>query len=289
MSVVQITETLKDLNTYVAGIEARRKKRAEDLRVPDGWLSLTGLFELKEGEQTIGSNATSDAVLPASAPAHLGTLALHDKKVTLHLALSPAVETAVTVDGVSVLAGAQIALADNQDGAATPTLVRLGSVSFFVHKYGDHYAIRVKDSQNPAIQEFAGFTWFEVKPDYRVRGRFVPHSAPQKVEVNTTVNTIAKYQSPGVVEFELHGQPLSLLVTSRHGNKLSIILRDATSGKQTYPAVRFLTVEVDADNNVDVDFNMAYNPPCALTPYATCPLPPRENILPVAIEAGEQY
>ena len=286
MSVVQITE---DLNEYVAGIEARRKKRAEDLRVPDGWLSLTGLFELKEGEQTIGSSEASDAQLPWSAPDHLGTLTLHATKVTLHLAPSVAIETLVTVDGVPVQAGAQIALADNQDGAASPTLVRLGSVSFFVHKYGDHYAIRVKDSQNPAIQEFAGFTWFEVKPDYRVRGRFVPHSAPQRVEVSTTVNTIAEYQSPGVLEFELHGQPLSLLVTSRSGNKLSIILRDATSGKQTYPAVRFLTVEVDGDNNADVDFNMAYNPPCALTPYATCPLPPRENILPVAIEAGEQY
>ncbi len=284
MSVGQLTEGLDE---YVAGIEARRKKRAEDLRAPDGWLSLTGLFELKEGEHSIGSSDAGDVVLPSSVPEQLGTVTLHNTQVTLKLADDLDVE--IQVDGAQVQAGAQIALADNQDGAAKPTWVQLGSVIFFVHKYGDHYAIRVKDTQSPAIQAFAGFAWYEVKPDYRVRGRFVPHPAPLKVEVNTTVNTIAEYSSPGILEFELHGQPLRLLVTSRNGNTLSILLRDATSGKQTYPAVRFLTVEVDADNNADVDFNLAYNPPCALTPYATCPLPPRENILSVAIEAGELY
>lgn len=286
MSVVQGTEKLDD---YVAGIEARRKKRAEDLRAPDGWLSLVGLFELKEGVHRIGSNEASDIVLPASAPDLLGTVTMQDTRVTLQLAEALGSDVSVLVDGAPVQAGTPISLADNQDGAATPTQVQVGSVTFFVHKYGEHYAIRVKDSQTPALQEFAGFTWYEVKPNYRVRGKFVPHSAPVPVDVSTTVNTIAHYSSPGVLEFELHGQPLRLLVTSRTGNKLSLLLRDATSGKQTYPAVRFLTVEVDDENNADVDFNMAYNPPCALTPYATCPLPPRENILPVAIEAGEQY
>ena len=285
---MSLLQTAENLDEYVAGLEAKRRKRAEDLRAPDGWLSLTGLFELKDGEQSVGSNDAADVVLPKSAPDHLGTLTLNGKQVTLQIAAPLEPDTQVWVDGELARVGDQVTLADN-GGSIAPTLVRVGSVSFFVHKYGVHLAIRIKDSQNPAIRDFAGFTWFEVKPEYRVHGIFVPHSAPQKVEVKTTVNTIAEYDSPGVVEFELHGQPLHLLVTSRSGNKLSIILRDATSGNQTYPAVRFLTVEVDDANNADVDFNTAYNPPCALTPYATCPLPPRENILPVAIEAGEQY
>ena len=122
-----------------------------------------------------------------------------------------------------------------------------------------------------------------------MRGKFVPYRDAQSIQVNTTVNTLAEYQSPGVVQFELYGQTLQLLATGRIDNKLSIILRDATAGKQTYAAVRFLTIEIDGENNVDVDFNKTYNPPCAFTPYATCPLPPRENILVVAIEAGERY
>jgi uncharacterized protein (DUF1684 family) len=111
----------------------------------------------------------------------------------------------------------------------------------------------------------------------------------QTVQIATLVNTTSDYQSPGYLSFELHGHKLQLLVTGRKDNKLSILMRDATSGKQTYGAVRFLVVDVDTYGSADIDFNKAYNPPCAFTPYATCPLPPRQNILPVAIEAGEKY
>jgi uncharacterized protein len=273
-------EVADEATRYVAEIKTWRKKMSDDLRAPDGWLSLAGLFELREGEQTIGSDETCDVALPASAPAWLGVLRFAHNQTRLSITS----DALVLVDGVPAR---EAILLDDGDGATTPTKVTVGTATFFVHSYDGRYAIRVKDSVSPAIAAFVGRVWFEVNPAYRARGQFVPQA--QAVRIETMVNTSSNYQSPGLVNFELHGQPLQLLVTGRKGNKLSILMRDATSGKETYSAVRFLTVEIDDENNADVDFNRAYSPPCAFTPYATCPLPPRQNILPVRIEAGERY
>jgi uncharacterized protein (DUF1684 family) len=172
----------------------------------------------------------------------------------------------------------------------TPTLITVGDVSFFVHNFGDQYAIRVKDRTNPAIAAFAGCAWFAVNPAYRSVGKFVRHNAPRALPIKTSVNTATEYQSIGIVEFELDGQALSFAAQDYGSqDKLFIVFRDATAGKQTYGPARFLTVGVDDDSYAVVDFNKAYNPPCAFSPYATCPLPPRENILSVPIEAGERY
>ncbi len=275
-------KTLETPAAYVERIEHWRQKIESDLRAPDSYLSLTGLYELGDGVYQVGSDDACEVQLPASAPARLGTLTVAGKQV--HLAVQT--DVPVWVDGHASRAAD---LEDDGDGAKVPTKVAVGTVTFFVHSYGDKIAIRVKDRANPAIRDFAGRAWFPVKPGYRVHGTFVPHAAPQTIQVESVVDTLIEYHSPGVVQFELHGQPLQLLVTDRHANKLSIILRDATAGKQTYGAGRFLTIEIDDANNADVDFNKAYSPPCAFTNYATCPLPPRENILPVAIEAGELY
>ena len=276
-------ETANKTTGYETEVEMWRKKMSDDLRVPDGWLSLTGLFELNEGEHTIGSDESCDVVLPAGAPAHLGVLAFKDNQT--HLSITT--DAPVLVDGVPAH---EAVLLDDGDGATTPTKVTTGTATFFVHSYDGRFAIRVKDSAHPAIAAFTERVWFEVNPAYRVRGQFVPQM--QTVQIATMVNTTSNYQSPGVVNFELHGQPQQLLVTGRKGNKLSVLMRDATSGKETYAAVRFLTIEVDEGSdggNADVDFNRAYSPPCAFTPYATCPLPPRQNILTVRVEAGERY
>ncbi len=273
-------KTLETPTAYVDRIEQWRHKIESDLRAPDSYLSLTGLFELSDGVYQIGSDATCEVVLPASAPARLGTLKISAKHV--HLAVQA--DAPVLIDGKALR---DADLQDDGDGSKTPTKVTLGTITFFVHSYGDKIAIRVKDSANPAIRDFAGRVWFPVKSDYRVPGRFVPHATPKSIHVESVVDTLIEYHSPGIMQFELHGRPMQLLVTDRHANKLGIILRDTTAGKQTYGAGRFLTIEIDDD--ADVDFNKAYSPPCAFTEYATCPLPPRENILPVAIEAGERY
>lgn len=277
-------EFMSDLNTsvYVTQVEAWRKQREADLRTPNSWLSLAGLFVLKEGQNTIGSALTNDIILPEHAPAVLGIIAFSQGKA----ALSVSTHTPVLVDGTPV---EHATLTDNGH-RQKPSLVTVGSITFFVHHFSDQYAIRVKDSTNPAIQAFTGCVWFPVKPDYRVEGRFVRNAAPQAIPIKTTVNTDTSYESVGLVTFELLGQPLQFLAQD-YGipGQLAIVFRDATSGKETYGAARFLTVELQEAGSAVVDFNKAYNPPCAFTPYATCPLPPRENILRVPIEAGERY
>lgn len=271
-----------DNNGYTAQIEAWRQQREAELRAPDSWFSLVGLFILRDGYHTIGSGAQNDILLPASAPEELGILEFRHGKAKLNITTS----TPVLVDGALAQT---VELVDNQD-RRKPTFVTVGTVTFFLHAFGDQYAIRVKDSTNPAITAFAGCEWFPVKPEYRVRGHFTRHETPRAIPIKTIVDTNSKYKSVGTIEFDLHGQPLSLLATD-YGvpHQLSVILRDATSGKETYGPARFLTVALADDDSVVLDFNKAINPPCAFSVYATCPLPPRENILPVAIAAGERY
>jgi uncharacterized protein (DUF1684 family) len=135
-----------------------------------------------------------------------------------------------------------------------------------------------------------GCTWYEIKDDYRVQGHLLRQDSPTPVTVATSVKTAAQYQGVGIISFELLGMPLQLLASAAtKPNELFIIFRDATAGRTTYGAGRYLYAPVDEDDIVTLDFNKAYNPPCTFTPYATCSLPPTQNILPVAIEAGERY
>jgi uncharacterized protein len=267
---------------YVAEIEAWRAQREADLRSPDSWLSLTGLFVLSEGRHTVGSRTDNSILLPPGAPDVLGVIEFRQGKAQLTIT-TPA---PLLVDGAPV---EQIALVDNSS-RQPPTLVTTGTVTFFVHRFGDQWAIRVKDSANPAIGAFPGCEWFPVDPAYRVRGQFVPYDTPRAISISTVRDTAATYQSVGKVVFQLAGQSRSLVVAGG-GNpqQLSTILRDATAGQETYGAGRSLTIDKTAADQVVIDFNKAYNPPCAFSPYATCPLPPAENILPVAIVAGERY
>ena len=274
-----------DLNTlveYRAEIERWRREREAGLRSPEGWLSLVGLFMLEEGTYSLGSDDGNRIVLPSNAPAQLGTLEYRAGKATLTVTA----EAPVEVDGVSTHL---VEMVDNRAGQAA-TMVKVGSVRFNLHKFGDEVALRVRDSANRAVQDFAGCRWYEVKPEYCVQGRFVRDAAPTSIEVTTSVKTTAQYASIGVIEFELLGHPLKLVASAASNpRELFIILRDATAGDMTYGAGRYLYASVDDDGLVKLDFNKLYSPPCAFTPYATCSLPPRENVLSVAIEAGELY
>lgn len=274
--------TQTEHSSYITEIENWRVKRENALRAPDSWLSLAGLFHLYDGHFTIGSAAGNDIMLPASAPAALGTLDFAAGKARL----SVTTNDTVLVDGKAVR---QAELIDNGQHK-TPTLVTTGTVTFFVHTYGEQFGIRIKDSQNPAISEFGGCHWYAVKPEYCVVGRYIPNDKPDEIAIQTTVQIADVYKSVGVLEFELNGLPLRLLVQD-YGvpNQREVVMRDATSGKGTYPPARFLSVKIHDDGTAVIDFNKAYSPPCAFTPYATCPLPPRDNILSVAIEAGEMY
>lgn len=280
-----MSQYVAEVEQYQAEMEAWRSDREAGLRQPDGWLSLAGLFVLQEGTFTLGSAESNQIVLPASAPAQLGTLVYADGKVVFQVNTTD-VKVPVLVEGAPIW---EVVLVDNRNGQV-PTWVRVGSVSFHLHRFGEEVALRVRDRDSEAIRDFQGCKWYPIAPDYRVVGQLARLADVSPIAVKTSVKTDAYYQNVGAVEFELLGQPMRLLASATaKPSELFIIFRDATAGKSTYGAGRYLYAEVDADNQVILDFNKAFNPPCSMTPYATCSLPPAENVLSVKIEAGELY
>jgi uncharacterized protein (DUF1684 family) len=269
-----------NIDEYAAQIAAWRVKREQGLRAPDSWLSLTNLHILEDGAHSIGSATDNAVALPASAPAHLGVLRYADGAAVLEITCSEEVQ----VDGKP--ATGSVALRDNKSGA--PSLVTAGTCIFFIHAFSGIHAVRVKDTANPLRQSFPGCVWFDADPAYRVRGTLERYAEKQVLSIRTVRDTPDDYGSVGRVRFILHGREFVFEAMAGGQDTLFIVFRDATSGKTTYPAARFVFPTVSADGTVDLDFNKAINPPCAFSVYATCPMPPAQNILPIAIEAGEK-
>ncbi len=249
---------------YRAEIEQWRRTREAGLKSPDGWLSLAGLFWLHEGANRFGTAPGNEIVLPDGL-AHAGTFELHNGSVT--------VETGGAAHPVKP---------DSSDAA------KVGRLSLFIIKRGDKFGVRVKDPQSQALREFHGVEYFPIDEAYRVKARFV--SEPRKVPILNVLGQTEGADCPGYAEFNLNGRELRLypIIESPGDKELFYVFHDQTSGKETYGAGRFLYSAMPHNGIVVIDFNKAYNPPCAFTPYATCPLPPRENRLPVRIEAGEK-
>ena len=166
--------------------------------------------------------------------------------------------------------------------------VDAGGVKLFVIHRGTRYGVRVKDNNSKFRKSFTRLAWYPVDPGWRVTAKFIPYSQPRKVLFDSQTGDKQEMTIPGVVEFA-RGAKMVRLTPVLEDNELFFVFRDATAGKTTYPAARFLYAEAPGKaGTVELDFNKAYNPPCAFTPYATCPLPPRENRLTIAVEAGEK-
>ena len=263
---------------YAAQIEAWRVEREENLKADDGWLTVAGLFFLNEGENSFGSSPLNDIVL-RTGPAHAGVFILRAGAVT---ARAPAGET-LSVNGRNVAA----ARLWTREGDVRQ-VVAIGPLTLYVHYSGPRLAIRLRDRDSELRRRFTGLRWFPVDESYRVRGRYVPHGELRTVELSNILGDIEPARSSGSVVLTVGGEELRLTAIDQ-GGRLWFIFRDLTSGRETYPAARFLYADPPAeDGYTTVDFNRAYNPPCAFNPYTTCPLPPRENRLPVRIEAGER-
>lgn len=265
---------------YLDDLHAWRSDMSERLRAEDGWLTLVGLHWLREGQNTVGSDLSCDVVLPASAPAFLGCITLG----THQAVWKTADDVVVNVDGQPV----DTAFLRDETGKLQPVTISVGSITFFVIKRADQYAVRVRDSQNPDRFTFTGRVWFPPDPAFRLVGQFNAHPIPRQVEVENTVGQHILLESTGVVTFSLDGRDLRLVAYTATPGVISFVFRDATSGSLTYSACRFMSSTVDEKGTVDLDFNRAYHPPCAFTHYATCPLPVPEDHLPVAIPAGER-
>jgi len=265
---------------YQREIEAWRAQRQARLAADDGWLTLVGLFWLKEANNRFGSDPGADVVLPASVPAQAGVLRLRAGQVTVDVA--PGVSA--TVGGQPVTTRAL----RSDAGTGDPDVLVLGSVSLQIIDRGGRLGVRVKDREAQTRRDFHGTRWYPARPEYRVVARFVPHPEPTTIVVPSVVGISEPMASPGSALFELGGKAFRLDPVLEPGSpRLFFIFRDATSGKTTYGAGRFLYADPPKDGRVVLDFNKAYSPPCAFTPYATCPLPPPQNRLPVAVEAGE--
>lgn len=250
---------------YFDSIRKWQKQRDAGLRSEDSWLTLAGLFWLKPGDNTIGSDDSNDFVLPkSSAPAKFGLLRLEGDRVTF-----------ASTDGSS-----RVLSYDE----AKPDTVHVGSISFFVIKRGDRLGVRVKDSASPVRKNFHGLKYFPINPEFRFDAKFVPDV--KKIPILNVLGETGMEESPGRVEFTYRGHEYQLRPIYE-GKTLFFLFKDPTNKTETYQAGRMLNTPLPAGGKVDLDFNKSYNPPCTFTPYATCPLPPKENLLPIAIKAGE--
>lgn len=273
-----------DTDSYKQDIQQWHAARVQRLSAPDGWLSLIGLEWLKPGENRIGSAADNDIVLKAG-PAHLGVIKLAVDG-SMHLELLP--QAGALIDGKPLQQA--VLVDDAHAGDAAPTTVSFGSASFHAIDRDGRKGLRVKDSDASSRKHFAGIDSFAVDPSWRVEATWVPAKPGQTLEMGTVIGTIEKYPVPGTLAFTLEDRHFELLpvIEVPGEQQYFIVFADRTSGRETYGAARFLYVDPPTDGKVVLDFNKAYNPPCAFTPFATCPLAPPENRLDLRVTAGEK-
>ena len=266
-------------STYKTEIDNWRSKHETELRADDGWLTLAGLFWLKEGTNTIGRGEGYDIQLTENFKQDkFGEIDFHDGKAILKI--QPHVDA--SVDGKPLTT---VELRLDQPGPATK--VTAGSQTFYLIKREDRFGIRLKDSNSAERRNFDGEHWFPADQSYRVTGRFEPFDEVQEVEIPNVLGGTFKMKSPGTVKFKLLGKDLTLQPVIEDEKTLFFIFKDATSNNETYGAGRFLYTDNPINGQVVLDFNKAENPPCAFTTFATCPVPPPQNHLAAEIKAGE--
>jgi uncharacterized protein (DUF1684 family) len=270
--------TLLAQTPYKAEIEQWRKEREANLRKDNGWLTVAGLFWLKNGENRVGTAAFNEIALPPqSAPARVGSFLFRNGKTVF------TAESGVEVSA----AGKPVRSLDMKPDVPGPAdTITIGALSMFVIRRGDRYAIRLRDNNSSFRKQFSGLHWFDVDEAWRIRAKWVPYNPPKKIGVLNIVGITEPATCPGYASFRLAGKEYRLEPTAED-DQLFFVFRDLTAGKETYPSGRFLYAAAPRDGYVILDFNKAYNPPCAFTPYATCPLPSPQNRLQVRIPAGE--
>lgn len=277
-------------SAWKADLLAWRAQHAKDLQQPNGWLTLIGLEWLKPGDNSFGSANGNALIVQAPTSAFLGVVRLTGESLLL-LPPSGGYPSGLMVDGQPP-ANPQPLGADMSEH---PSKITTGSVTITVIHRGDRYALRIKDSKSPARQQFHGLRWFPPNEAYRVEAKWIPYNPPHHVPIPTILGTEVVSDVPGAAEFTLDGKTYRLepIIESPDDKDLFFIFRDATSKSETYGAGRFLYTTLPDHGltqagDLTLDFNRAENPPCAYTPYATCPLPPPQNRLPIAVPAGQQ-
>jgi len=268
-----------------------RAAHAAELQKPDGWLALAGLEWLEPGDNSFGSAKDSKIHLPSSGPEHMGVLHLDGETITLN---PPAggFPAGFMIDGKPVQAQA---LHTDPDHDKNNPHLTIGTLNMYVIHRGERFALRIKDAKSAALTGFHGLKWYPPNEAYRVTAHWTPYSPHKTFTIATLIGTSYPAQIPGGAEFTLHGKTYQLdpILEDPAAAKLFFVLRDTTSATKTYGACRFLYTGfpdqgLDKPGQLVLDFNRLENPPCAYTPYATCPLPPKQNRLPIPLPVGEQ-
>jgi uncharacterized protein len=268
--------------SYQQSVETWRKNYEAKLTSDVGWLTVSGIFWLHEGENRFGSDPLNDIVLPAPVPPVAGVFDFHAGKTTVRL--EKGVQASV--------GGKPVGSAELRPDQKADYLV-LGDLTVYVHASGDRFAIRLRDKNSKVRKNFTGLKWFPIDESYRVTAKYFPYDQRKEFDSQNILGDPIKVKALGYMLFTLRGQELRLEAEAAdEGPGFFIVFRDLTSGKSTYPASRFLDPDAPKDGpdgkTVELDFNKARNPPCAYNPYTTCPVPVPTNRLRVEIPAGEK-
>jgi uncharacterized protein len=269
----------KDVAAATTETEDWRAMHEESYR--RNWTTIAGLHVLEPGSHTAGSAPDNDIVLPASSSSpRIGRFVLRADAVRFE----PDAGAKVHIGDRPI--AQPIDLTD--DGSDRPDELEVGGIRMIVHRSGRRKTLRVWDPQGDMARGFLGFRWFPIQIDYRMTGRFIRDASPREVQVANTFGDIDTYETEGVVEFTLQGRTLRLRPFTTRPKRFYFVFRDRSSGEETYEAARFLYSDLRDDGTTVLDFNQAYNPPCAFNPYTTCPIPLPENRLDVKVLAGER-
>ena len=264
---------------YAQSIATERAARVARLTTPTGWLTVVGLHWLNVGDNSVGTAADNTLKL-AGGPPYLGTVTLAaDGKITF----TPASGALVQVDGATGPAELRY------KGEGKPSTVTSGTLSFFVIQRNEKLGLRVKDSAAEARKNFLGLDYFPLDPTWRIEAQWVPFDPPHEVKITNILGQVSPASVPGKAVFTRDGHNFELIpIDEGPGEPLFFVVSDETSGTETYGACRFVYAAPPKDGKVILDFNLALSPPCAFTAFATCPLPPKENRMPVRVTAGEK-
>ena len=265
---------------YVKSIKDFHSQRIERLKKPDGWLSLVGLYWLKDGENSFGSSKSNEIIFPEElASSELGVFTLIDSVVTVKIKDDVKVYCNDTLVTTVIM---------HNDLTNNPTILKHGSLSWYVIKRGDRFGIRLKDSEATLLKEFSDIEMFKIDSTWHIPANFIEYKTPKEVLTPTAIGTLEKSIVFGKLEFTIINQLFSLEPSVSNAGYF-IVFGDKSNGEETYGAGRFLFIEKpDSSEHLYIDFNKAYNPPCVFSKYATCPLPRKENNINIKILAGEK-
>lgn len=266
---------------YIKSVQEWQTKRLQNLKSENGWLNLVGLYWLKKGQNPFGSNEANNIVFPKDAPEFIGTFSLY--KGTLSVEINKDVDVFIND---SLLKEHEV-FTDAEDNT---TMFKTGNFRWYIIKRGDRYGIRLRDLKSPLIDQITEIPSFPIDPKWRIKAKFEKFDTPKEIAIPNVLGDTELEKCYGLLKFKVNGKECSLMpLGDAIKDDFFIIFADETSAEETYGAGRFLSVEKPNKKGITyIDFNKATNPPCAFTDFATCPMPPKENILSVKILAGEK-